>query len=63
MDKFDFLIFSNGKIYYGHLKASDGAKARKILEDYFEFNKSKIDRLELKGHTTSSFEINQVTPR
>lgn len=61
MDKFDFLIVADGKLYYGHLRASSGSDARAILEAYF-LNQgcANIKKIELKGHTTSSFEINEV---
>jgi hypothetical protein len=61
MDKFDFLIVAGDKLYYGHLRATNGSEARTILEAYF-LNQgcANIKKLELKGHTTSSFEINEV---
>jgi hypothetical protein len=60
MNKFDFLIISGDKLYYGHLKARGGDEARKILEEYFADLRTKISKLELKGHAASSFEINEV---
>lgn len=61
MNRFDFLIVAEGKLYYGHLKARDGLAARKILETYFaNLGCANIKKIEIKGHETSSFEINEV---
>jgi hypothetical protein len=60
-NRFDFCaVLSSGQIVFGHLHAEGGATAKNKLADWVREQGLRIDRFEIKGHTTSGFEITQL---